>query len=137
MTLGRLLLEEGIEIELETNMTEVIDFLETEVPGFDYDDYGYRISSAKGILGSQWKLLVKPWNKASDSALGPTAGFIEIDKLEEGRTNFKIPPKDQWLDDESAAFDEEGKFFASFVFQLLNALQSRGFIELPGRLPVR
>ena len=137
MSMGHLLLEEGIEIELDADITEVIEFLEKEVPVFDYDGYGYRISSAKGVLGSQWKLLVKTWDKASASELGPTAGFIEVDKLKGGGASFRIPPKDQWWNDESATFDEEGRFFASFIFQILNALQSRGLIDLPGRLPIR
>ena len=35
------------------------------------------------------------------------------------------------------AFDEEGRFFTSFVSQLLNALSSEGLVKLPGQLPVR
>ena len=137
MSLGHLLLEEGVEMELKADMSEVISLLDSEVPSFSYDGYGYRVTSLKGVLGSQWRLIVKPWDRASDAELSPMVGFIEVDKLEAGGVGFRIPPRDQWGDDEASAFDEEGKLFASFVFQILNTFQRHGFIDLPGQLPIR
>ena len=136
MSLGYFLLEEGVDIELKADMKEIIALLDSELPNFFYNGYGYRISSLKGVLGSQWRLLVKPRDRASDAELTPTVGLIEMDKLEGGGVSFSMPPRDQWGDDEARAFDEEGRFFGSFVFQLLNAFQSRGFIDLPGQLPI-
>ena len=135
MSLGHLLLEEGIELELKVEMKEVIALLDSEVPNFAHDGYGYRITSMKGVLGSQWRLLVKPWDLASSTPLTPAVGLIEIDALG-GGTSLRIPPRAQWGDEESWAFDEGGALFASFVFQLLNAFQNRGFIDLPGQLPL-
>ncbi len=134
---GYFLLEEGVEMELKVSMREIVSILDEEVPSFTYDSYIYRISAAKGVLGSQLKLLVKPWNSANAAEVAPAVGFIEVNKTENGKISFKIPPRDQWGDDETRAFDEEGKFFSSFIFQLLNAFQSRGLIDLPGQLPVR
>ena len=137
MSLSHLLLEEGVETEIRADMNEVIALLDNVVPNFSYDSYGYRISSSKGVLGSQWRLLVKPWDRDKAIELSPTVGFIEVDKLESGAINFRIPPREVWGDDEARAFDGDGKLFASFVFQLLNTFQSRGLIDLPGQLPIR
>ena len=137
MSLGRLLLEQGMEIELQTDIRKVISFLDDEVPNFSYDGDGYRINSSRGVLGSQWTLLVKTWHLASETELNPTVGLMEVNKLERGGISFKIPPRVQWGDEEDVAFDEDGSFFFSFVCQLLNALQSRGLVDLPGKLPIR
>ena len=137
MSLGHLLLEEGVEIELKSEMKDIIAFLDNEVPNFSCDGYGFRISSLRGVAGSQWKIIVKPWDIANATELSPTVGLIEVNKLEGDSISFKIPPRDQWGDDKAAAFDEEGNLFASFIFQLLNAFQGRGLIDLPGQLPVR
>ena len=137
MSFARFLLEEGVELDLKVDMRHVIALLDSEVPNFSYNGYGYRISPTKGVLGSQWRLLVKPMDRDSDAELNPAVGFIEIDQLEDGHVSFRIPPRHQWGDDEARAFDEEGDVFASFIFQILNTFQGRGLIDLPGQLPVR
>ena len=87
-------------------------------------------------MDSEWKLLVRPRDLSSTSLFGPSVGLIEIERLENGGISFKIPPRDEWANSKTKAFDEEGTFYASFIFQVLNALQSKGFVELPGPLPV-
>ena len=136
MSLGRLLLEEGLDIELKADIREVIELLDGEIPKFVCDGYGYRISSSMGVASSKWRLMVKPWDLASSTELEPAVGFIEVDKMEGGSVDFRIPPRDQWCDAEARAFDEDGKLFSSFIFQLLTAFQVRGFVDFPGRLPV-
>ena len=136
MSLGRLIVEEGVEMTLKADMNEVIALLDSEVPRFVHDGYGYRISSSKGVLGSQWNLVVKPWDPATASEMATTVGVIEIEKLKTGGTGLKIPPRGPSDDDVTRDFDEDDGTFASFVFQLLNIFQRRGFIDLPGQLPV-
>ena len=48
---------------------------------------------------------------------------------------MKIVPRDPWREEEARVFGEEGRFFANFVFQMVNALRARGFIGLPGGIP--
>ena len=136
MSFGRFLLEEGVNIEVGSDIREVIAVLEREVNGFTCDNHGYRISPLKGVLGSKWKLQVKPWDRSNDTDVGPMVGLIDVEKAEGGGTLINIPPRDLWADEETRAFDREGTIFASLIFQLLNALQARGLIDLPGRLPV-
>ena len=136
MSLGHFLLEQGMEVELKAEIGEVISLLDREVPKFECDGYGYRISSAKGVMGSQWRLLVEPMmeDNNTDAPL-PAVGRIEIFSLGDGATSLRIPPRDRSDGGEPPVFDPEGRIFSSFIFQLLNTLQSEGFVHLPGRLP--
>ena len=137
MAIGNFLINSGIELELNADMDGLRSFLDTEVPNFVCDGYGgYQIRFWKGDMDSEWKLLVKPRDLSSTSLFGPSVGLIEIERLENGGISFKIPPRDEWANSKTKAFDEEGTFYASFIFQVLNALQSKGFVELPGPLPV-
>ena len=137
MSLGALFLDWGLELELGADMREIVALLDSTIYDFSYDGYGYWISSTKGVLGSQWKLLVKLRDTSRNVQTALTIGYIEIDKLDSGGTSFRIPPRDQWGDEDSKAFDEEGRFFSSFVYHLLNTFQNHGMMDLPGPLPVR
>ena len=136
MSFSEFLLEEGVEMELSAELNDVIGVLDEAVPSFSYTGYGYQIDSSKGVVGKGWKLLVKPRDLATSTQLHPAVGFIELDKMEDGKTSCRVPPRDQWGDDEAKDFDEDGKVFASFIFHLLNTFQGQGFINLPGPLPV-
>ena len=136
MSLGRLLLEQGLEVELKADMKDIIAFLDEEVPSFSHDGYGFRMSSLRGVAGSEWKIMVNTWDRGNDGDLGPPVGLLEVDEMEGGGISFKMPPRDRWEDGRATDFDEEGDFYASFVFQLLNAFQGRGLINLPGQLPI-
>ena len=136
MSLGHFLLDQGMEVELKAEIGEVISLLDSEVPKFECDGYGYRISSAKGVMGSQWRLLVEPTMEDGNAAPPlPAVGLIEIFSLGDGGTSLRIPPRDRLSGGEPATFDQDGRIFSSFIFQLLNMLQSEGFVDLPGRLP--
>ena len=134
---GQFLLEEGVELELSARMEEIIDLMESEVPKFSFDGCAYHINSMKGIQGSHWKFLVKAWDVGSTTDLASTVGLIEMDISEDGATTMRIPARHKWSDMVNSEIDEEGQLFPSFVFQLLNAFQSRRLIDLPGPLPVR
>jgi hypothetical protein len=137
MSLGSLFLDWGLEVELRADMKDVVGLLDNVMYDFSYDGYKYWISSSKGIVGSQWKLLVKLWDTSTSIQPTLTIGYLEIDKLDNGETRFMIPPRDEWGDDKSKAFDSEGRFFSGFVYHLLNTFQNRGMMDLPGPLPVR
>jgi hypothetical protein len=137
MSLGYFLLEEGLDVELMAGMDEIIALLDNEVPSFTHDSYGYRVVPLKGVLGTLWRLNIKPRDLENNIELTPTVGTIEVDKLPDGATSFKIPPRDQWGDEEARTFDPDGNIFAGFIFQILNAFQRKGYIDLPGELPIR
>ncbi len=136
MSLGRLMLEDGVELELSTDVKSIFSLLDAEVPRFSCEGYGYRIGSLRGVLGSQLKLLIKPWERATATELTPCVVVLEVESLKGGGVKIRIPPREHWGDEEALKFDEDGKLFSSFVFQLLNSLQSRGLVSLPGQLPV-
>ncbi len=136
MTFGYVLLEEGVEADLEAGLTDMLELFDSEVPKFRYQGSSYLISSMKGVLGSKLKLLVKTSDGKKGSAPSPAVGYIEVDKLQGNKVHFRIPPRVEWGNADARAFDPEGKFFGSFVFHLLNALQARGLLHLPGQLPV-
>ena len=137
MFFGHFLLEEGVELELKADPEAVINLLDGEVPNFTFDGCAYHINSIKGIQGSHWKFLVKAWDVGSTTELASTVGLIEMDTSGTGATTVKIPARNKLADILNGDIDEEGQIFSSFVFQLLNAFQGRGLIELPGKLPVR
>ena len=136
MSFGQLLLEQGVEVELQIDLTEIIWLLDDEVPRFAHRGYGFRISPLGGVAGSRWKLLVSPWDPENAAEPVPTVALIEVDRLAGGGVCFRMPHRDGWANAETRSFDEEGGFFSSFVFQILNAFQGRGLIDLAGQLPV-
>ena len=77
------------------------------------------------------------WDGATSTELTPAVGLIELAKLEGSKVSFKIPPRHRWGDDDASPFDEDGWFFASFVFQLLNAFQTWKLVDLGTQLPIR
>ena len=137
MSFGNVLLEEGVEVELKTGLQEVMAILDQEVPDFTHNGYGYQVSSMKGVVGSRMQILIKPWDRDSGVELAPAVGYIDVYAVEGGSVNFRIPPRDEWGDEEAVAFDEDGKFFSSFISQILNAFQDKGLLRLPGQIPVQ
>ena len=136
MSSGHFLLEQGVELEVKAGMEDVITLLDSEVPNFSCEGCGFRINTIKGVAGSEWRLLVERYDPSSPTLPGAIVGIIEIDGLENGVISLRIPPRELWEEGEPTAFQEEGKFFVSFVSQVVNAFQSQGFIQLPGQLPV-
>ena len=137
MSMGRLLVEEGLEVELDTGLDETISFLDREVPKFSYDEYGYRLSPVKGVLGRSWSFLIKSYVPATNTMPAGSLGLLKAETLESGSISFSIPSRTEWeaMGEDSLEGGED--LFASFVFQMLNALQDQGLIHLTGVLPVR
>ena len=92
MTLGRLLLEQGLEVELKAGMKDIIAFLDEEVPSFFHDGYGFRMSPLRGVVGSEWKIMINPWDLTNNADLGPPVGLLEVDEMDGGGISFRMPP---------------------------------------------
>ena len=137
MSWGALFMDWGLELELRGDITEVTSLLDDTMSDFTYDGYTYSIGSSKGVMGSNWKLLVKLQDRSSFFNPEFTIGSIELEGLDNGYTNLKIPPRDQWKGEDTSGFDEDGKFFSGFVYHLLNTFQDRSIIDLPGYMPIR
>ncbi len=133
---GHFLLEQGLELELEAEMGEIMDFIDKDIPNFVCGDYGYNVSSGKGVLNSEWKLMVKPRELETSTIGKRPVGYLMVEKLNEYVTKFTIPPRVQWGQEGEGPTEQEAKLFSSFIFQTLNAFQNRGYIQLPGVLPV-
>ena len=133
---GHFLLEQGVELELQAGMGEVLDFIDREIPNFGCGGYGYNVSSGRGIANSEWKLMVKPTVRESSTVIEPAVGFLEVEKRDEQVTSFKIPPRIQWGQEGEMPSEQDTELFASFIFQTLNAFQDQGYIQLPGMLPM-
>ena len=129
------LLEEGVEVELPGTLSDVITILDQDVPQFDYQGYGYRLSPAKGSIGNRWDLIVRSVNPArSDLSFSPVLR-LEVENADHGMVLFRVPPLSEQQCREADDFDSDRSFFGSFVYQVLNSFQRRNLIDLPGPLP--
>ena len=131
----QVLLEGGVEVELPGKLSDVITILDEDVPQFNYQGYGYRLSPAKGSIGNRWDLIVRAVNSArSDLSFSPVLR-LEVESAEDGMVLFRVPPLSEQQSQEADDFDSDRRLFGSFVFQVLNSFQRRNLIELPGPLP--
>jgi len=129
------MLEEGVEVEVPSDLTAIISMLDREVPYFSCNGYGFRVTSGKGTLGKSWELMIKSVHYANGDTTPFSVGRVELEKLDDNLVRFRIPPR---FDQESPSVSEndpDGRIFGSFVSQTLNTLQRYQLIELPGFLP--
>ena len=133
---GHFLLEQGLELELEAEMGEVMDFIDKDMSKFVCGEYGYNVSSGRGVLNSEWKLMVRSKELETSTIGKQPVGYLMVEKLNEYVTKFTIPPRVQWGQEGEMPTEQEAKLFSSLIFQTLNAFQNRGYIQLPGVLPV-
>ena len=140
MSFGQFLLEEGIEVEVEGKLEEVLTIVDREVPNFSYDRYSYTIDFAKASVGFEqnpnWKFLVKPYDSQENQLIEAPICVVEVDGSGPNGCVIKIPSRHEFNDEAGAEFDREGEYFSSFIFQFLNTLQDAKLITLPGHLPV-
>jgi hypothetical protein len=134
---GSFLLDQGVEMELDAELGEVLSALDREVPSFACDGYGFRLNVVKGVLGSQWRLLVTAVEEDSGEALDSPIGLAIVSREDDGSTSFRIPPRSEWSESHPEVSDADGRLFTSFVLQLFEAFHRLGWMELPGPLPER
>ena len=133
-----ILLEEGVDVDFPADLNKVIGILDQEIPWFSCDGYGYCLTSAKGIIGNRWEVLVKLADQVTRQPLPSVVGRILLERTDSGMVRLRVPPRseDELSEStESTALDQDGRLFCSFVSQLLNTCQRHDLIQLPGVLP--
>ena len=131
-----LMLEEGVEVRIPSDLSKIIGILDHEVPYFSYEAHSYSVAGGKGTLGKRWELLIKSVDRTQKELPPFPVGRIELEKLDDEHVNFKIPPRLEQNLPDYREYDPSGKIFSSFIFQTLNMLQRNKLIQLPGVLPV-
>jgi hypothetical protein len=129
------MMEEGVEVELPTDLTELVSILDKEVPGFSCNGYGYSVIAGKGTLGRNWELMIKSVDLSSPEAPPVSLGRIELQKIDAEFVRLRIPPRFGQDLPEADEFDPDGKILGSFMFHTLNTLQQHELMDLPGVLP--
>ena len=130
------LLEEGVEMELPVSMSEFISMLDGLVPSFACEGHEYQLGVVtRASLGSNWDLVVNLVNSQTREVLSEPVGGIELESLGIDNVNFRIPPRSGQKQAKMNDFDWDGKYFGSFIYQMLNSLHERNLIKLPGLLP--
>jgi hypothetical protein len=131
----RVLLEEGVEVELPTNLSEIIGILDKEVPYFTCEGHGYSVIPGKGTLGRRWDLVVKHFDYEDRKTLPSSLGRVELETLDRNHVQLRVPPRAEQEINYSPEGDPDGRFFGAFVYQTLNVLQQHKLLDLPGVLP--
>ena len=129
------LLEEGVEVELPTDLSGIIAILDREVPYFNCQGHGYSIIAGKGTLGRRWDLVIKHFDHQNREILPEALGRVELETLDKNHVQLRIPPRAEQESTKCSQDDPDGRFFGSFIYQTLNALQRHSLIDLPGVLP--
>ena len=130
------LMEQGVEMELPIEMSEFITMIDGLVPSFTCEKYGYQLGTVnRAKLGSNWDLSVKLVHLGTKQVFEEPVGCIELEKLDQERVNFRIPPRAEQDFPGMSKFDWDGQYFGSFIYQMLNTLHNKQLIQLPGLLP--
>ena len=132
---GAFLLDEGVEMELDADLREVLAVIDREVPTFSCDNYGFQVNVTRGVVGSQWRFLVNPVDKEAGKAIDAPVGFVIVTREQDGTTSFQVPPRSEWGTPQGRTIDADGRLFTAFIFQILETFQRLGWIDLPGPLP--
>lgn len=129
------LLEEGVEVEIPGELSDVITLLDQEVPYFSCDSHMYQLTPTRIEMGKRWEVLIKAVNQRQRGQAPFPVGRIEVENQIDDGVVFRIPPRESEPPPEALEFDPVGRFYGSFAFQMLNLFQRREIIHLPGVLP--
>jgi len=129
------MLEEGVEVEVPTDLSAIITILDKEVPYFSCEGHGYSVSAGKAVLGKQWDLMVRSFEFGRRDIGPEPLGRIELKNLDNNFVQVKFPPRAEQEIPIGADGDPEGRIYGSFIYQTLNALQRYELIDLPGVIP--
>ena len=130
-----LMLEEGVEVRIPSDLSGIIKILDREVPQFSFESHGYTVAGGRGILGKRWELMIKSMNYAQRELPPFTIGRVELEKVDDNFVNLRIPQREEREAPDIRERDPSGKIFSSFIFQTLNMLHRNRLISLPGVLP--
>ena len=135
-TFAMVLLEGGVDLEVEVDFDGMTSLLDKEVAGYSCGDYIYKVDAGRGTIGDRWTFVVNATDPGMDGQPSFSLGRIEVEPTSDYQVHLCIPPRiEQWVPGSDAA-DWDGRLFGSFIFQLLNSLSSRKMITLPGTLPI-
>ncbi len=130
------LLEGGVDVEVAVDFAGIASLLEEESARFSCGEYVYKVRAGKGTLGQRWDLVINAMDPNMEGQPLFPLGRLEIEPVGAGMVHLRVPPwTEQTVHGENAA-DWDGRLFGSFIAQLLNRLQARQWIELPGVLPM-
>ena len=130
------LLEEGVEIELPISMSAFISMLDGLVHHFTCEGHEYQLGIvSRANLGRNWDLAVNLVNSQTKEVFSEAVGSIEVVSRGGDNINFRVPPRSGQKHAKMNEFDWDGKYFGSFIYQMLNSLHERDLIKLPGLLP--
>jgi hypothetical protein len=133
---GMVLLEEGVEMELPTSLSDALGLLDQVVPTFSCQQYSYQLGTVnRAKLGTSWGLWVKLVDSQTNQVFDEPVGCVELEKIDNHKVNFKVPPRAEQDFPGMNKFDWDGQLYGSFIFQILNTLHDKKLIELPGVLP--
>ena len=129
------LLEDGVEMEIPTDLSGIISFLHREVPKFSFEGHGFSLAPGKAKLGSRWDMVVESTDYEQKGLPLTPVGRIILEKLDDGFVQFRVPPRVEQKSPDILRSDLDGRLLGSFIFQTLNALGRHKLIDLPGVLP--
>ena len=130
------LLEGGVDVEVEVDFAELTSILDEEVPRYTCGEFGFTVTPGRGQLGRQWIFMVSAFSLLQPRTEAMhSLGRMEITVNRDSTISITIPPRTEQTVPGPDAADWDGKLFGAFVFQLLNTLYDRNLIDLPGILP--
>ena len=130
------LLEEGLEADLPISLSNMLGLLDRVVPGFFHNYYGYQLATvSRAKVGRRWDISVKLVDNRTRQVYEEPVGCLEVEKTGNDSVNFRVPPRAEQDFPGMAKFDWDGAYYGSFIYQMLNTLNDRGLMQLPGRLP--
>ncbi|NQW23883.1 MAG: hypothetical protein HQ475_10610 [SAR202 cluster bacterium] len=130
------LLEGGVDVEVAVDFDGIARFLEEETARYSCGEYIYKVRAGKGTLGRRWNLVINAMDPDMEGQPLYPIGRVEVEPVGIGVTHINVPPRIEQRVLGEDAVDWDGRLFGAFVSQLLNSLQSRELIELPGVLPI-
>ena len=129
------LLDDGVDVAISTDFSNIISLLDKEVRKFSCAGHGYSLSARKGTVGARWQMMVRSAKLADSRSDSRPVGRIELESQEDGSVQLKIPPRAEQNVPEAKNTDPVGQLFGSFIYQTLNVLKRHHLIDLPGELP--
>ena len=130
-----MLWDEGVEVEVPGSVSGLLKVLDQEVSQFQCEGYRFHLTPAKGSIGNNWNLIIRSFDESGDRGNDVQLGMLVVERGESGAVVFRIPPAVEQLNWLPPDWQPQERLFGSFVSQVLNSLQRRQLIELPGPLP--
>ena len=135
-TFAMVMLEQGVEADLPVSLSEIVGLLDRVVPGFSHNNYGYELATvSRARLGSRWDIRVKLVDRLTGQVYDEPVGCLELEKTGSESVSLRVPPRAEQDFPGMAKFDWDGAYYGSLIFHILNILNDRGLMQLPGRLP--